>query len=153
MDLGTYEIARDGVSIELNNTCTAILDNQYLIEKKDVKLQLDIRCDKSIDVKEEILYIAITNLIRNAFQFTSQGLVRITLEESRFSIKDTGTGIDKDQIQAVVKPHVKAEKSHGFGLGLSIVSRLCDRFGWELVIDSGVEKGTDVTIYWNDNVK
>ncbi len=126
----------------------AIGDNQYIISGKNVQVDFAIQQDKSINVKEEILYIAITNLIRNAFQFTSKGSVAITLNEKCFRIQDTGKGIHKEVIHSVTKSHIKGEKSQGFGLGLSIVSRLCKRFGWELVVESEPERGTLVIIYW-----
>jgi len=92
----------------------------------------------------------VTNLIRNAFHFTTRGSVTITIDEAHIGIRDTGLGIDADQLGAVTQSHVKGEKSQGFGLGLSIVSRLCKRFGWQLFIESEAGKGTEVRILWQD---
>ena len=128
----------------------AISDNQYLIENKEVQLHLDVRQDKSVRVKEEVLYIAVTNLIRNAFHFTSTGSVTVTIDDSHIEIADTGMGIAADKLDAVTQSHVKGEKSQGFGLGLSIVSRLCKRFGWQLTIESEPGKGTRTRIQWQD---
>lgn len=128
----------------------AINDNSYLIEHKDIHLNVDVRKDKSVKVREEILYIAVTNLIRNAFHFTTEGSVTIIIDESCISIQDTGMGIEKDQIDSVTQPHIKGEKSQGFGFGLNIVDRLCKRFGWKLVIESPDRKGTRIRIMWQD---
>lgn len=128
----------------------AIRDNRYLIENKDIQLHVDSRTNKAVRVKEEVLYIAVTNLIRNAFQFTSQGSVTITLDDTHIGIADTGTGIQADRLPLVTQSHIKGEKSQGFGLGLSIVSRLCNRFGWLLTIESEPEEGTRVRILWQD---
>ena len=127
----------------------AISDNQYLIENKEVQLHLDVRQDKSVRVKEEVLYIAVTNLIRNAFHFTSIGSVTVTIDDSHIEIADTGMGIEADKLDSVTQSHIKGEKSQGFGLGLSIVSRLCTRFGWTLDIHSWPGEGTRVKIKWN----
>jgi len=129
----------------------AISDNQYLIENKDIQLHMDVRKDKSVRVKEEVLYIAITNLVRNAFQFTSKGSVTITIDDAHIGIADTGMGIETDKLDSVTQSHIKGEKSQGFGLGLSIVSRLCKRFGWQLSIESEPEKGTRTRIMWQDS--
>ncbi len=129
----------------------AISDNQYLIENKDIQLHMDIRQDKSVRVKEEVLYIAITNLIRNAFHFTSKGSVTITIDGAQIEIADTGMGIEADKLDSVTQSHIKGEKSQGFGLGLSIVSRLCKRFGWQLAIESEPKKGTRTRIMWQDS--
>jgi signal transduction histidine kinase len=128
----------------------AIADNKYLIEDKDINLHININNDKSVKVKEEILYIAVINLIRNAFHFTIKGSVTITVDDKYISIQDTGVGIEQGKLESVTKAHVKGEQSQGFGLGLSIVSRLCKRFGWELLIQSPQEQGTQVKIMWQD---
>lgn len=128
----------------------AIDDNRYLIENKDIRLHMDVREDKSVRIKEEVLYIAVTNLIRNAFHFTSQGSVTVTIDDRHIGIQDTGMGIAADKLDSVTQSHVKGAKSQGFGLGLSIVSRLCKRFGWQLTIESEPGKGTRTRIMWQD---
>jgi signal transduction histidine kinase len=125
-------------------------DYQYLIENKDIRLEINIRYNKSVKVREEVLYITVTNLVRNAIHFTTRGTITITLQKSFIEIRDTGAGIEDSQLDSVTQVHVKGKDSMGFGLGLSIVSRLCKRFGWELDIDSRLEKGTRVRILWQD---
>jgi signal transduction histidine kinase len=127
----------------------AVENTRHLIENKDVELKLAFRANPILQVRDEILYIAVTNLIRNAFQFTAKGSVTIISEDSHIAIIDTGMGIEPDRLDSVTLSHIKGERSRGFGLGLSIVSRLCKRFGWELSIDSSPGKGTHVIIYWN----
>ncbi|MCG8633072.1 MAG: HAMP domain-containing histidine kinase [Desulfobacterales bacterium] len=127
----------------------AVENTRYLIENKDVELKLDFSGTPTLRVREEILYIAVTNLIRNAFQFTSSGSVSIISDPARITIIDTGMGIEPDRLESVTQSHIKGERSRGFGLGLSIVSRLCKRFGWELSMDSRPGKGTCVIIRWN----
>ena len=128
----------------------AIRDNQHLIENKDIQLHLEVLCEKTVRAREEILYIAVTNLIRNAFYFTAQGSVTITLDQAHIGIQDTGMGIDPGQLESVTDSHVKGETSQGFGLGLNIVSRLCKRFDWQLIIESQAGQGTGVKILWQD---
>ncbi len=126
----------------------AIEDNHYLIENQDIDIQVKVIHDKVVMVKEEILHIAVANLIRNAFQFTSRGTITITIAETHIGIRDTGVGIEGDRLDSVTRSHIKGGESQGFGLGLSIVSRLCKRFGWQLEIESQVGQGTRVGIVW-----
>lgn len=126
----------------------AIADNQHLLNHKNVVVNLDVCTDKILNVKEEILYIAAANLIRNAFNFMTQGTVFIKIGEPYIEVRDTGMGISKEQMDSVTQPHIKSGKSKGFGLGLSIVSRLCSRYGWELEIESEPGQGTRVRILW-----
>lgn len=128
----------------------AIQDNKHLIDDKEIDLHLEISDNITLKIKEEVLYIIVSNLIRNAFQFTHKGAITIFLDKARFSIQDTGQGIKNGEIDTVTKPHRKGDKSQGFGIGLNIVSRLCRRFGWELKIDSEIEVGTHVKIFWNN---
>ncbi len=128
----------------------AIEDNQHLIKNKNIQLHMEVFCAKMVRVREEVLYIAVTNLIRNAFYFTAQGSVTITLDQAHIGIQDTGMGINPGQLESVTQSHFKGEMSQGFGLGLSIVSRLCKRFGWHLIIESQAGQGTGVKIMWQD---
>lgn len=128
-----------------------VSDYQYLIENKDITLEINMIYNKSVRVREEILYIAVTNLVRNAIHFTAKGSITITTDKSYIEIRDTGTGIESTQIDSVIQAHIKGKDSQGFGLGLSIVSRLCKRFDWKLDIDSQPGKGTQVRILWQEN--
>ena len=146
-------LAREGK--ETRQTCRvspaiyrAVENNEYLIGKKEIQVKTLIFHDPKLAVNPELLYITITNIIRNAFQFTPRGLITITLERDSIAVTDTGTGIEPHQLDDVTQSHVKGKNSKGFGLGLSIVTRLCDRYGWQLDIHSTVGKGTQVKINW-----
>jgi len=126
----------------------AVKDYQYLIENREITLEINMLYNKSVNVREEVLYILVTNLVRNAIQFTTRGTITITLRKSFIEIRDTGEGIENNQLHSVTQTHIKGKDSQGFGLGLSIVSRLCKRFGWKLDIGSQPGKGTRVRILW-----
>ena len=126
----------------------AVANNRYLIANKAVEVETRIIQDSRLPVNREIIYITVANIIRNAFQFTSRGVITITLDQNSIAVTDTGPGIDPDQLDQVTQSHVKGRSSKGFGLGLSIVRRLCDRYGWSLDIHSSPGKGTQVKINW-----
>lgn len=129
----------------------AINDNHYLLANKNVEVNFFVKDDKAVKVKEEVLYIAIANLVRNSFNFTARGTIKVTVAQDRLSVVDTGVGIEQDKIPLVTRSHTKGDESRGFGLGLNIVSRLCKRYGWQLEIKSNENQtGTCVNIYWDD---
>ncbi len=90
---------------------------------------------------QQILY----NLIGNAIKFTTTGFVSITaMEEKEFikvSVKDTGIGIDPEQMVKLFKPFKQmdgslAKEFKGTGLGLSISKKLVELQGGEVSVES-----------------
>jgi PAS domain S-box-containing protein len=100
------------------------------------------------------------NLISNSIKFTEQGgvQVNVTLEsvsESKlnikFSVHDTGIGIQHDRIDRLFKAFSQVEVSHnrlygGTGLGLAISKKLIDLMGGEIGVKS--EKGQGSTFWF-----
>lgn len=124
----------------------AIEQNNYLLKDKPVKIDFTPIANLEVKVPETILQIVIFNLIRNAFHFTMTGRIDIMCHDDCLEIKDTGIGISKTEIKSVYQPHFKGKDSEGFGVGLNIVKRLCDQFGWTLEIKSREGRGTAVQL-------
>ncbi|SEF10364.1 Signal transduction histidine kinase [Pseudomonas palleroniana] len=74
------------------------------------------------------------NLLRNAWHYTDQGFIRLTLSEHGFSVEDSGIGIPDDKREAMFQPFVRGEQSRGegLGLGLSLVQRICGIQQWQV---------------------
>ena len=51
-----------------------------------------------------------------------------------------------DELARAQERHFKGSSSAGAGIGLSLVRRICDRYDWQLSIESAVGQGTTVTI-------
>jgi len=94
------------------------------------------------------------NLLDNAVKFTEEGEITLSmtfeLEGSagtlRITVADTGTGMDPETRENVLKTHamISKEGMHGFGsgLGLTITRHLVDRMGGTLTLRSELGKGT-----------
>jgi signal transduction histidine kinase len=96
---------------------------------------------------EKVLSILFTNLLRNAFSYTQQGVITLTIEEQQVSINDTGIGMDQQQLQQVFEPFYRVRPGQdGHGLGLTIVKQLCNRYGWKLKILSKLGEGTRISV-------
>lgn len=119
-----------------------IEENRNLIAGKSVDLKLVANGDPILDVPAPLFQIALTNLIQNAIHYTVNGHITVNVLEDRVLVSDSGRGIEKPDLDHIIEPHVRGNGSSGFGLGLSIVDRLCNRFGWQLEIQSQAGKGT-----------
>ena len=94
----------------------------------------------------KLLVIIMANLIRNSFIFTERGAVHIRLEVHRLEVSDTGIGIPSNELGHVFQRLYKGKLSDGFGIGLSLVKRICNRYGWVIQLDSEEGKGTRATL-------
>ncbi len=105
-----------------------------------------------VDADARVLAVLVGNLLRNAVQYTGDGRIEVRMQGDTLSIADTGVGIPSEQLGEVFQPFVRAGKADrhghgdGHGVGLSIVKRLCDRFGWSVRIDSTPQIGTRVEV-------
>ena len=98
----------------------------------------------------------LTNLVSNAVKFTESGEVVISIESSsapngspvlQFAVRDTGIGLSAEQIRGLFQPftqaaHDTARKYGGTGLGLAICSRLVERMGGAIWVESVPGKGS-----------
>lgn len=112
-----------------------------------VKLICIERQRLKITASSQALGIVLGNLIRNACNYTQQGSVTVVIEGNALEVRDTGMGMSAPQLalaqQAFQRLH---SSSDGYGLGLDIVRRLCDRYGWQLTISSLLGQGTSVRV-------
>ncbi len=112
-----------------------------------VSLEIEQNCLLLIPAVEKVLAILFSNLLRNAFIYTRQGVISITIGDKQVSISDTGIGMSQHQLEHVFEPFYRAHTdSNGHGLGLTIVTQLCNRYGWKLKIRSKQGEGTRITV-------
>ncbi len=112
-----------------------------------ISVEIEQNCLLSVPAAEKVLSILLTNLLRNAFSYTRVGTVCITIDENRVTIADTGIGMEQRQLKQVFEPFYRAQDGqNGHGLGLTIVKRLCNRFGWKLKIRSKPGEGTAISV-------
>lgn len=125
-----------------------------LIEKTDVKVSIVERAPCNVKTSAKILEVMLGNLLQNAIKYTDQGEVKIEIESDFVKVSDTGIGMSESQIQQVFSPYFQAgaRPSGGYGVGLTIVKRISDRFNWPLTINSQQQQGTQVTVtFFSDN--
>lgn len=91
-----------------------------------------------------VLAVLLGNLIRNACIFTDRGRVTVRVGRGEIAVEDTGIGMSADELAHAFEPFYRGTdgRRSGQGIGLNIVSRLCERFGWTITLDSEPGRGT-----------
>lgn len=119
-----------------------------LVDDKPVELVLRREGSFRLHASSRVLSVMLGNLLRNACHFTERGHVAVTIGNDFVRVEDTGVGISDENLAKVFTPYFSAgtHPRGGHGVGLTIVKRLSDRFGWPLQLDSVLGKGTVATI-------
>ncbi|MBC3875813.1 response regulator [Undibacterium flavidum] len=141
----------------------------------EVAIGVDVGVPKRLVGDQLRLQQVLTNLVGNALKFTAQGEVAIFVEKLaedaseelvlggarppigsrqiklRFSIRDTGIGMNAQQTQKLFQPFFQADASTtrqygGTGLGLSISKRILDMMGGDIEVSSQIGHGTEFQV-------
>jgi len=136
---------------ELAAIIERLIEDHRSLLGRQVQVIKRVNGPSSINASPPIISMLMGNLIRNAFVYTSQGTVTITLDEHVFAVTDTGQGIDTDEIKRIFERGYRGTLSQGSGLGLAISKRICEYYGWQLKIDSIKGQGTQVQWFFNSN--
>lgn len=116
-----------------------------LAQKPDVTMECDCNLPLAVAAPPALVTITISNLLRNAIEHTDSGHIEVRLDAGRrLTVRDTGRGIAPDALERIVERHFSTSGSTG--MGLYLVRRICERYGWKLNINSTVGKGTTVVL-------
>ncbi|MGV8961017.1 MAG: sensor histidine kinase [Stenotrophomonas sp.] len=111
---------------------------------KPLELVLEGERELVVDAPEAALSVALGNLVGNAVKYSQSGEVRVRVLDNAVEVADTGPGLSAEDAASLFQRGYRgthAGHSQGGGIGLSIVSRLCDLYGWQVSIRPGAEKG------------
>lgn len=124
---------------------------------KQIGTQLDLpdKNDVLVNIDIEKFEKIINNILSNAFKYTSAGdyvTMNVNVGENvvDISIKDTGVGIDKKDIEHVFDRYYQGSNAAnitGTGIGLSFANRLVKLMGGNIKVESEKGKGSTFTIH------
>src|SRR5690606_22039539 len=108
----------------------AVEQQRYLLGGKGVEVDVQVEPGATPVVQghPQAFLIAVTNLVRNAFEHTpaGQGPITVHIRARDLLVTNRRNGDDAGRSTPDGAP-----ASNGYGLGLGIVQRLCERNGWE----------------------
>ena len=122
--------------------------------KKGVELVLHNSlpdADVFINTDREKMYAILTNLVKNALKFTSDGFIEFGYSKKgsiyEFFVKDTGVGIPDEQQRIIFERFRQGSEAltrnyEGAGLGLSISKGFVELLGGKIWVESKLNKGT-----------
>lgn len=137
--------------LRLQTLCKEIYDAHIFRCPSDVKFIYEPSDeDIVIDGDKNRIFQVVSNLIGNAFKFTTNGKVSYGYRQEGknivFHVTDTGIGIQPDKLSRVFERFVKVNNfAQGTGLGLSICKTIIERLGGSISASSEYGVGTTFT--------
>ncbi len=119
---------------------------QPLAETRGTAVEFDAPLPVDLPVPAAMFAIVVANLVHNALVHTQGGTVAIGLAQERLIVADTGIGIRDEEMAQVFQRYHRGPESSGAGIGLSLVKRVCDRYGWRIALDSRPNGGTTAVL-------
>lgn len=140
---------------ELLNFSTFLEDRiayfEALSSSKEMTIDSNIEPNLFVRINRIELQRIIDNNITNAIKYSpTQTIIEVTLNADNdklcFKVKDQGVGIK--EIGKIFERHYRGDiYKGGFGIGLSIVKSICDKYGIEIEVRSEEKKGSEFN-YW-----
>jgi len=122
---------------------------EVLLRSKQLELQTEIE-PVTLRADRRLLARLIDNLLSNAIKYNRRGgRITVTLRPGSLQIADSGVGIEEEALEQIFERYRRFDSSEGgFGLGLDIVKRIADRYGFKIEIHSKKGEGTEIIVSW-----
>ncbi len=152
-------ISRSEMSISEVDLCELVNTSLEVLQAGQPERHIEINMPEKLTLRADssLMGIAIDNLIRNAWKFTSKCAdARIELGSFKqkgrevFFIRDNGAGFDMTYVDKLFKSFERLHSPRdyeGTGIGLAIVKRIIQRHGGQVWAEGEVDKGA--TFYFS----
>jgi hypothetical protein len=147
--LAREESATVAASARLAAIIDAIIERYAeRLEKQAVRAVVSVPDEVRVLANAPALGIVLSNLVDNALRHTQDGELRFRYADGTLTVEDTGSGIAPQALPHVFERFYRAPggRGDGFGIGLAIVKKICDRYGWRIAVESAEGTGTRVLL-------
>lgn len=133
-----------------------IKNTAVMAEILGVRLETDCN-DIILNCDKKWLCEAVTNIIKNCIEHSHNGNIKITAEQNKLytkiSIKDNGSGIDKEDLPHIFERFYKGKNSSddSVGIGLSLAKTIIEKQGGYISVSSELNKGSEFVIKFFNN--
>jgi len=119
-----------------------------VVGRKGITVHVEESADTIINAIPAVIDIVIGNILKNAVKYTDKNVINILVANEKVVIQDYGPGID-ETVQTTLFDRFKRgqnRNSDGNGIGLALVRRFCEQYGWAIDFQSDLESGTRVAV-------
>jgi signal transduction histidine kinase len=160
LDFSRIEAGRIEASYEPTELAelTAELASVFRSAIEKAGMRLVVHCPplaEPVYVDRDMYEKIVLNLLSNAFKFTLEGGIEVTLQDAgamvELSVTDTGTGIAEEQLPHIFERFhriegVRARTHEGTGIGLALVQELVKLHGGLVDVRSVAGRGSTFTV-------
>ncbi|MEO8465494.1 MAG: HAMP domain-containing sensor histidine kinase [Gammaproteobacteria bacterium] len=127
-----------------------VADHGFLAKHKELSFEIELDPACTIVAPAQVARAAIGNLVRNAIENSDRGVIRIAASrDAKITIADPGHGMTDEEMSAAYTRLARSGEgigAAGAGIGLELISRLCEHLGWRLAFNSERNRGTTATL-------
>ncbi|MCR2098979.1 sensor histidine kinase [Campylobacter upsaliensis] len=123
---------------------------RLFFEQKKLCLKLDLNTHSLFFANKNQISKLIDNLLSNAIKYNKKGgEIAIILKENSLVIKDSGCGISKENLMHIFERYARFnEDQGGFGIGLSLVKKICEENDILISCESKEGEGSTFRLEW-----
>ena len=146
IEAGTFDIIPERVNAK--QLCNDLFQAMQMKTSPQVELRLKDNLPELTFISDKNrLYQVLLNFVTNALKFTSEGSITIDYKidgnEVKFSVQDTGMGVEPEKQEAIFTRFVKLNSFiPGTGLGLSICQSIVTQLGGKIGVESEPGRGS-----------
>ena len=153
---GLYESAEHTLElqeIELRSFLKKLKDlTDFRCQKAGVRMEISCKPGTTQRIDPDLMMSLLMNLVDNACKASmAGGVIRVTADDRRISVRDEGKGIPPGEIAHVTEAFYMVDKSRAkaagsVGLGLALCAQIASMHGAVLQIESEEGKGTQISV-------
>ncbi|WP_333660490.1 sensor histidine kinase [Acinetobacter sp.] len=113
-----------------------------LCKGKNVEILNLVNQPFRINVPPQLIRVVVSNLLRNAIENCDDGTIKIYQHDAQIMIEDSGHGMSAEALSAFYTSRARMGNNQSAGIGIPLILKICDHFGWSLTFKSKPEKGT-----------
>lgn len=119
-----------------------------VVDRKGITVTVQQTADATINTIPAVIEIVIGNILHNAVKYTNQSVINIFVAQNEIVIQDYGPGIDRTAQQTLFDRFNRGQNRNpdGSGIGLALVRRFCEQYGWTIDFRSELDSGTRVAV-------